>query len=381
MMRRSILILLAAVVCGVTPALGHDVPVARVDVEVSETSLTMLLRFDAASYIFGEHIEPALAERILNTPLDKVAEGIVLAERDFARYLEIWVNGERIEPRKVEFPSAESALAAVRRQPPALLGVSVEADIPANARRLEIVLPEELVHGSVAVMRDGQELAASLVRAGVRSDPLPMAPPEPPPPPAPQEEVELPLPPSAWRVAWQYLVLGFEHILPLGLDHILFVLGLFLLSPKMGPLLWQVSAFTVAHTVTLALAVLGVVSIPASLVEPLIALSIAFIAVENLFTSKLKPWRPFVVFAFGLLHGLGVGGVLMELGLPRDQFVTALVSFNVGVELGQLAVILLAFAAVGWWRNRRWYRPAIIVPASCCIALVGLYWTVERILQ
>ena len=123
---------------------------------------------------------------------------------------------------------------------------------------------------------------------------------------------------------------------------------------------------------------LEIVSIPASIVEPLIALSIAYVAIENIFTSKLKPWRPAVVFGFGLLHGLGFARVLLDLGFPRAQFATALVTFNVGVELGQLTVIALAFLATIWFRRQVWYRGRIIIPASCAIALVALYWTIER---
>jgi hypothetical protein len=177
---------------------------------------------------------------------------------------------------------------------------------------------------------------------------------------------------------WRYLILGFEHILPAGIDHVLFVLGLFLLTTRLGPLLWQVTAFTIAHSVTLALAIYGVVDLPAHVVEPLIALSIACVAVENILTTNLKPWRPAVVFLFGLLHGMGFAGVLRELGLPREDFVAALVLFNVGVEFGQLAVIALAFLAVGWFRHRWWYRRAITIPASCVIAAIGLYWAVTR---
>ena len=111
------------------------------------------------------------------------------------------------------------------------------------------------------------------------------------------------------------------------------------------------------------------------------ALSIAYVAIENVLTSELHAWRPFVVFGFGLLHGMGFAGVLQEIGMPRSEFLTALVSFNVGVELGQLAVITLAFALTGlWFRNRSWYRGRIVVPASLAIAATGLYWTVERVI-
>lgn len=179
----------------------------------------------------------------------------------------------------------------------------------------------------------------------------------------------------------EYTALGFTHIVPKGLDHILFVLGLFLLSLRMAPLLIQVTAFTVAHTLTLALSVYGVVSLSPAIVEPLIAASIAYVAIENVVTPTLKPWRALVVFGFGLLHGLGFAGVLQEVGLPHGQFVPALVSFNVGVELGQLAVIAMAYLAVGiWGRNKPWYRPRVVIPASAVIAAVGLFWTIQRVL-
>ncbi len=184
---------------------------------------------------------------------------------------------------------------------------------------------------------------------------------------------------SSIEVIIDYIGIGFIHIIPRGLDHILFVLGLFLLSRRMGPLLVQVTAFTVAHSVTLALSLYGYIQLPPEIVEPLIALSIAYVAVENIFMRKLSPWRPFVVFAFGLLHGMGFAGVLTELGLPTGEFVEALIGFNVGVEAGQLAVILIAFLAVGLWgMSEKIYRRAIVIPVSVVIAVIGLYWTLER---
>jgi hypothetical protein len=188
-------------------------------------------------------------------------------------------------------------------------------------------------------------------------------------------------PPQALIEVGKFLALGFWHIIPTGPDHILFVLGLFLLSPTLRPLLWQVTAFTVAHSATLALSLNGLISLSPAVVEPLIAASIGFVAIENLFTSKLKPWRPAVVFAFGLLHGLGFAGVMQELGLPRDHLAAALVGFNLGVEAGQLAVIGAAFLLVGWFRHRSWYRTAVAVPASLAIAVIGAYWVVERTLM
>lgn len=176
-----------------------------------------------------------------------------------------------------------------------------------------------------------------------------------------------------------FVPIGFEHILPEGLDHILFVLGLFLLSPRIKPLLAQVAAFTVAHSITLALASLEIVRLPSSVVEPLISLSIAFVAIENLFMKTATRRRWILVFVFGLIHGLGFAGALSEIGLPRDRLLSALIGFNVGVELGQLAVIAIAALVLAWWRNRAWYRPWVSSPISCVIAAVALFWTVQRI--
>lgn len=178
----------------------------------------------------------------------------------------------------------------------------------------------------------------------------------------------------------QYIPVGFDHILPKGLDHILFVLGLFFLSLRLGPLLWQISAFTLAHTVTLAAGALGWIAVPASIVEPLIAASITYVAIENILAKGLTPWRPFVVFGFGLLHGLGFASVLAEFGLPESQFIPALIGFNIGVELGQLTVIAIAFLALGLWFGRKpWYRKVIATPCSILIAGIGAYWVVERV--
>ena len=181
-------------------------------------------------------------------------------------------------------------------------------------------------------------------------------------------------------VIQQYLLLGFQHILPKGLDHILFILGIFLLTTRLRPILTQVTAFTIAHSITLGLTMYGVVSLPSRIVEPLIALSIAYVAVENVVTTELKPWRPAVVFAFGLLHGMGFAGVLRELQLPRGEFVPALVSFNVGIELAQLAVVAGAYLLIAaWFRQRDWYRPRFVVPASVTIAATGVFWTLQRV--
>jgi HupE/UreJ protein len=174
--------------------------------------------------------------------------------------------------------------------------------------------------------------------------------------------------------------LGYSHILPGGLDHILFVVGLFLLNQRLRSILLQVSAFTVAHSITLGLTLYGVVSLPAAVVEPLIALSIVYVACENLLTSTLRPWRIGLVFAFGLLHGMGFADALARMHLARSEFLTTLVGFNVGVEAGQLSVLAIAAVALRAAAMAPPQRQIYVArPASVAIALIGAMWVVQRL--
>jgi len=186
--------------------------------------------------------------------------------------------------------------------------------------------------------------------------------------------------PGFLEVVREYTAAGFDHIIPDGLDHILFVLGLFLFSARLRPLLWQVTMFTIAHSITLALAMTGLIELPARIVEPLIALSIAYVGVENIWHRELHNSRLLLVFGFGLLHGLGFASMLSDFGMPPNAFFTALISFNLGVEGGQLTVIGLAFLAIGLlFRRRAYYRAMITIPGSLVISAVGLYWTWQRL--
>jgi hypothetical protein len=182
------------------------------------------------------------------------------------------------------------------------------------------------------------------------------------------------------HVVWYYLQLGFRHIIPEGFDHILFVAGLCLLSTKIKTILWQATAFTLAHSITLALSMKNIIVAPGSVVEPIIALSILFVAVENILLTELKPWRVAIVFMFGLIHGMGFASSLNEIGLPRNQFFTSILSFNAGVEIGQIAVITVVFLAVIIpFKRIRHYREIIVIPLSSLIAAVAAYWTIQRV--
>jgi hypothetical protein len=181
-------------------------------------------------------------------------------------------------------------------------------------------------------------------------------------------------------VVWYYLKLGFQHIIPSGPDHILFVISLCLLSTKISTIIWQASAFTIAHTITLALSMKNSIVAPPDLVEPIIALSICFVAVENLLITELKAWRVVIVFLFGLIHGMGFASALNEIGLPRNKFYTSVFSFNVGVELGQITIIVLVFALLIYrFGKKEWYRKYIVYPLSTIIAVIAAWWTIQRV--
>ncbi len=181
-------------------------------------------------------------------------------------------------------------------------------------------------------------------------------------------------------VFWKYMLIGFQHIIPLGFDHILFITCVFFLNSNLKQVILQTSMFTLAHSITLGLAMYGLIKPPANIVEPLIALSIVFLAVENMLTDKVKTRRMIMVFLFGMVHGMGFAGALSQLGMPQYAFATALISFNVGVEIGQLVIIMSLYLFVARiFSNKAWYRVRVIFPVSILIALIASWWTIERI--
>jgi len=273
------------------------------------------------------------------------------------------------EPDDFEVSFPQRGRPVPEGSPPAALGLlaRLSGRVPDGAHEVTFFASRAFPPARLTVIRDGQPTGpAEVLDAGGESWPIPLAGPR--------------IAPSVGEVLWRYLVLGVTHILPFGLDHVLFVLGLALLSPRPGPLLAQVTAFTVAHTLTLALSSYGVVRLSPRVVEPLIALSIVYVAVENVVSPRLRPSRLVLVFAFGLLHGLGFAGVLGELGLPEGQRLTALLAFNVGVEVGQLSVIALAFLALAVWTRVGGRRERVVKPVSLAIAALGLFWFVQRVI-
>jgi hypothetical protein len=182
-----------------------------------------------------------------------------------------------------------------------------------------------------------------------------------------------------------FVELGFRHILPLGVDHIAFIVAIVLTSIGWQSLLLQVTTFTVAHTITLGLAAGGLISLSPDIVEPIIALSIVAVAVGAIFVSKAPPWRLPVIFGFGLFHGLGFASQMIGY-LEGSDFAVALVGFNVGVELGQLVVLaasaalaLAVRALLGAIKRPDIYRWVFVRPVAAVIVVAGTFWTLQRV--
>jgi hypothetical protein len=383
--------IMLAVVAGASDALAHTWSITEAHVRLdADRHFEVDVRFDADALLAGiapGHLAApdSAALRALSTA--ESARRVEDLRAFLANAVEIDFDGRRTNLR-VLFPNLgeneetlDGAPAASHTRAGSGGGTGVEGsgstaarlpgdrirfagEMPSRARAFTIRAPDTFGTLLLSIdYSDGEALARRIVKPGEESEPIPIG----------NRRGA-----SRLDVVALYLRLGFEHIVPKGIDHILFVLCLFLLSPRVSALLKQVTAFTVAHSITLALAMYDVVELSPRVVEPLIALSIAYVALENVATTRVGPWRPAVVFAFGLLHGLGFAGALRELGLPRSEFVTALVSFNVGVELGQIAVIATAFALVGWCCRKDWYRPRVVVPVSLAIVVVGSVWAVQR---
>ena len=360
----------------VSGAIAHEVRPGIVDVIVQKDGqIELQIKLNLEAVIAGigagdqdtdqsENSDKYDAIREYNP--EKLKEEFDKTERSFLNALNLKSDGERLplELSAIDVPTVGD----VDLSRTTIL--KLKSTLPSGAKFFTWSWVEVLGSSVVRVKgksSDGsaKTVFAAVVKGGAESKPIPLT-----------GLVSI----SEFEVFTQYTVLGFEHIIPKGLDHILFVVGLFLLSAKLSSLLWQISSFTLAHTITLGLAMGGIVSAPSSIVEPLIALSIVFVAVENILTDNLHRWRPVVVFGFGLLHGLGFASVLNEIGLQPENFISGLLGFNLGVEFGQLAVILICFLLVGFWFSKKsYYRAYITNPASAAIAIIGAWWFVERV--
>ncbi|MFD4707760.1 HupE/UreJ family protein [Gottfriedia sp. NPDC058432] len=182
--------------------------------------------------------------------------------------------------------------------------------------------------------------------------------------------------PESEFVLWKYFVLGIEHILT-GYDHLLFLVSLVLIATQFKDALKIVTAFTIAHSITLFLVASGYIHVIPSWVEALIALTICYVAVENIFVQRAK-WRWLLTALFGLIHGMGFAGALAETGLPKSNLIGSLLTFNLGVEAGQLMFLCLLLPFLLWLRRFPWYRK-MMISTSCLIFVLAFYWFIQRL--
>ncbi len=354
-------------------AAAHEVQPAVSDVEIDAQSVTISLTTAVEPLISGIDLATvadtddsplaALNDRLRALPPAELERALTEAWPGIAARITLRAGDTDLAPELTAIRVPATGDVELRRDSTVVLTAALPGDDTPVVFGWDASLGGLIVRQVTA----GGDGYSDYLTAGALSEPLPRT--------GAAEE-------TLGAVAVRYVVSGFDHIIPKGLDHILFVLGLYFYALAWRPLLWQVTAFTAAHTVTLALAATGMVTIPGSIVEPLIALSIAFVALENIWSKGRKTitWsRVAIVFGFGLLHGLGFASVLADFGLG-DNFAAKLIAFNVGVELGQLAVISAAFLLFGLpFGSRPFYRPAIAIPASVVIATIACYWFLNRV--
>lgn len=354
--RRSLaaMVCLCAALCAFGPANAHRSGVSSVRIDIAGTSVTTELA------VKGLDLDAALGTEIVERETDTVRPEVLagLADRVVAHL----TTGAAVAHADGTPCDAEPAAPAADEDGVVLTTVwRCEADRGLLYRNRLFLDGETLAIQNVLVL-EGDDASQDVLTA--EHDTFRLSEP----------------PPSAFAVIRRYTVSGIEHI-AIGYDHIAFVVALLLWARRLWPVVKVVTAFTVAHSITLALAVLDVVSLPASLVEPLIAASIVWVAAENFFFRDVgRRWK--IAFFLGLVHGFGFAGVLRDFGLPQDALALALAFFNIGVEIGQILIVgvavpllLLVDRLTGDRRD-----PRIVMAASAAVAALGAWWLVERTL-
>jgi len=378
----ALLLAAALVLLASAPAAGHNLSYAAVRVSFPDAGrVEVEIRCHVPALIMGApqgHLSDDLTLVFVGLGDAELARRESIAAAAFLRNFSLRADGALIDAIDLRFPSPATLrtdAATPRSDPGPSAPVVLRASLPPGARVVDVALPPDLGRAMVVAMASDGRIVSQAVSEGERTQPLRIA------------------GPSGWRDAldtlWRFVVLGFQHILPLGYDHVLFIVALAIGTPRLGTLVKLATLFTLAHSVTLALASFGLVRAPPALVEPAIAASIVLMALANLMTAaptgpqaaRAAPVRAAVIFAFGLLHGLGFAGALRAAGLQRGHETSALAGFNIGVEFGQVAVILVVLALVGWFPNRAHYRALVVLPASVVIGALALFWTLNRILE
>lgn len=378
---------LAAVWAAPVATCAAHPPVSAVTaLRISEQGeLSLALTYDALAFALNDtsiNIPDGPMFELLDGPEDALSRALERSRERFETLCVLTVDGVRVPVTVTTMPTPADVhdwRKARKSYPlPVKLELLARAELPPAGRSFQVRFPEVLGSLLLVVERPGEETAAIPLTPNELS-PAFALPARAGSAPAPGTLQPADSGPGAWSTFERFAVLGFRHIIPEGLDHCLFVLGLFLLSPRVRPVLFQISAFTLAHTLTLTLTSLNIIGLPSHVVEPAIAASIAVVGIENLFTKRVDWKRSIVAFGFGLVHGMGVATAFNEAGFPEGRLIPSLAAFTVGVEAGHLAVLAGAFALLAWTRSRPWYRTRVAVPLSLAISLVALVWFVQRI--
>ena len=359
---------------------AHEMRPAIADITLSPAQVSVTIRFNAELFLAGidaskiadsdDAPNAATYDRIRQLPTVALGKEFAKKWPAFADLLKGQAGNERLQFELINFTSEEDIDFSLPRISTAIIAAPVPAYERAirfgwDARLGDLIL-RQMASASAEPSIDPNSLYTGLLNEGNLSPAI--------------NAVGVTAVPLSTVIS-NYIKIGFIHIIPRGLDHILFVLGLFFYATRWRPLLVQITFFTLAHSLTLALASRELVTVPASIVEPLIAASIAYVALENLWQKKLRLSRLLIIFAFGLLHGLGFAAVLSNIGLPNTDFLISLISFNVGVELGQITVIVAALILSFLLPlSPDGYRRLIAVPASLVIGVIGICIAAERVI-
>ena len=353
-MRRLTLLVLGALAMA-SPAAAHPAPYSYVDVVLGDRDVDVTVSahvFDVAHELRLESPEPLLDPAVV------AARGAELVALLGPR-LQVTADDRALSCRSSDPPAAAPDQQSIR------LRLSCALDRPAGVVRVRPALfPYDPKHQTFLNLYEHGTLQAQAILdrdhatfeyfSGTRQ--------------------------GALAVAGRFLPAGIHHIL-IGPDHLLFLVGLLLLGGPVRKLAIVVTAFTLAHSLTLSLAVLGVFSPPARLVEPAIALSIVYVGADNLLVRRGRDLRPWIALGFGLVHGLGFASVLREMELPRRALAWSLVSFNAGVEVGQLVVVVCVASALAALRARSERAGHLIaVAGSVVVVVAGSLWFVQRLL-
>ena len=384
---RAIITILCSIL-GAFPAAAHQVDTVELEFLQTDGKWKLEGLLDIA-YMLPESrgvegAPPLYRKDVMDAPIAVHKRITVQAEATMRKLLTLEYNGKTI-PWEIRFPDFESEPLEL---PPEDGGWALmKAEITTDARpgpgkltaswhddqqsELIVIIEENGELGGLFPISSGMSEVLLKVEAGEGAAPSST--------------------PTRSKQAGDWIRNGFGHVIsrdffqailklraPEGLDHLLFIVGLFLLAPRWKPLMGQSLLFTIAHSLTLALSIFGLISLEPRLVEFLIAASIAWIGIENLFLRELKRSRLFLVFGFGLLHGMGFASMLRDRleGLSGKQLAMPLVGFNVGVELAQITVLAIAFLIL--WPLRKWEKK-VQLAGSAVVALAGLFWMVERI--